>query len=161
MVVQIEENPDAVDLAALNKILVVKAQHDDDATRFTAICWLNTFLAVAADQLLGCFADLIVAVLPGISHENEDIKHAAMACNSRLLQMDLSDKLRTTGLQDVLGAVSNELRSPQVRAPGMPLTLAAIVAHLLPPHGKPVGDILEIRPLLRTGGHMDPGEQSH
>lgn len=110
---QIEELPDSVDFAALNNILVRTAQSADEVTRLTSLQWILSFLSTAGDQLMGCFADLIIAVLPCISHHNKDIREAAMACNKRLLAMDLSSKMRTIGLEAVLAAVSSELRSQQ------------------------------------------------
>jgi hypothetical protein len=43
-ILQIEKSPESTDFAALTKVLVVKAKSSDDATRYTAIRWLNCFL---------------------------------------------------------------------------------------------------------------------
>lgn len=110
---QVGEHPDIVDFPALNAILVDKAHSSNDVTQFTAMRWINVFLQTAPERLLTCFPALIVAVLPCISHRNDEIKDSAMACNTMLLDMDLHAKLDAVALEDVLRAVSSELCSEQ------------------------------------------------
>jgi hypothetical protein len=115
--VQIEKSPESTDFAALTKVLVNKAKSSDDLTRYTAMRWLNCFLTHAIndshDSMLSFLADLIIAVLPCISHTNKDIKDAAVSCNNKLLSLNLSKQLARVGIGPVLTALSYELTSQQ------------------------------------------------
>jgi hypothetical protein len=113
--VQIDRNPEAADFAALTKTLVNKAKSADEITRYTAIRWLNCFLHAEAshDAMLAFLADLIIAVLPCISHAGKDVRDGAIACNNKLLAMDLSKHLAVVGIGPVLTALSYELQSQQ------------------------------------------------
>jgi hypothetical protein len=114
---QIEKTPESTDFEALTRVLVVKAKSSDDATRYTAIRWLNCFLshciAASQDSMMTFMADLIIAVLPCLSHANKDIKDAAVSCNSKLLTLNLSKHLASVGIGPVLTALSYELSSQQ------------------------------------------------
>lgn len=92
-----------------------KAKSTDDITRYTAIRWLNCFLHAPSshDAMLAFLADLLVAVLPCISHSATNVRDAAIACNHRLLTMDLSKHLATVGIGPVLTSLSYELVSQQ------------------------------------------------
>lgn len=113
--VQIDKSPEVTDFAALTKTLVNKAKSSDDITRYSAIRWLNCFLHAPSshDSMLAFLADLIVAVLPCISHSATNVRDAAIACNHRLLTMDLSKHLATVGIGPVLTSLSYELVSQQ------------------------------------------------
>eukprot|EP00892_Ulva_mutabilis_P010669 jgi/Ulvmu1/7975/UM004_0208.1 len=112
---QIAKSPEVTDFAALTKTLVNKAKSADDITRYTAIRWLNCFLLAPSshDSMLAFLADLIVAVLPCISHSASNVRDAAIACNHRLLTMDLSKHLAAVGIGPVLTSLSYELVSQQ------------------------------------------------
>ena len=114
---QIEKSPESTDFAALTRVLVAKAKSSDDATRYTAMRWLNCFLthalACSHDSMATFLADLIIAVLPCVSHANKDIRDAAVSCNSKLLALDVGAHLASTGIAPVLTALSYELTSQQ------------------------------------------------
>jgi hypothetical protein len=112
---QIDRNPELADFAALTKTLVNKAKSSDEITRYTAIRWLNCFLHTESshDSMLAFLADLIIAVLPCISHPGKDVRDGAIACNNKLLAMDLSKHLAAVGVGPVLTALSYELVSQQ------------------------------------------------
>lgn len=114
-VLQIDRNPELADFAALTKTLVNKAKSSDEITRYTAIRWLNCFLHTESshDSMLAFLADLIIAVLPCISHPGKDVRDGAIACNNKLLAMDLSKHLAAVGVGPVLTALSYELVSQQ------------------------------------------------
>lgn len=87
-------------------------------TRYTAIRWLNSFLSnpllpASHDSMMAFMADLIIAVLPCLSHSTKDIKEAASSCNSRLLSLNLAKHLASSGLGPVLTALSSEVASEQ------------------------------------------------
>ena len=63
--------------------------------------------------MLAFLADLIIAVLPCISHPGKDVRDGAIACNNKLLAMDLSKHLAAVGVGPVLTALSYELVSQQ------------------------------------------------
>jgi hypothetical protein len=114
---QIEKSPETTDFAALTRVLVAKAKSSDDATRYTALRWLNCFLTQCIDSsrdaMMSFMAGLVVAVLPCLSHSNRDIKEAAVSCNSTLLSLNLSKHLASVGIGPVLTALSYELTSQQ------------------------------------------------
>jgi hypothetical protein len=116
-VLQIEKSPESTDFSALTRVLVNKAKSSDDLTRYTAMRWLNCFLTHAVDDshdsMLMFLADLIVAVLPCISHTNKDIKDTAVSCNNKLLSLNLSKQLARVGVGPVLTSLSYELGSQQ------------------------------------------------
>ena len=115
--VQIEKSPESTDFAALTKVLVVKAKSADDMTRYSALRWLNSFLShclpASHDSMMAFMADLIIAVLPCLSHSTKDIKEAAVSCNSRLLSLNLSKHLTSVGIGPVLTALRSEVASEQ------------------------------------------------
>ena len=57
----------------LADILVKEAQSADEVTRMTALRWLRAFVIQAKDQLMPYYAIILAAVLPNVSHNNQDI----------------------------------------------------------------------------------------
>lgn len=51
-----------------------KSSSQDEFTRLTAIKWLKEFVAIAPQQLVPQYAEIIGAVLPNISHSSKDIQ---------------------------------------------------------------------------------------
>lgn len=72
------------DFGALAKILVDRAKSRDEGTRLTAIRWLKDFVGLAREQLVPHCAAILGAVLPCISHPNNDIAQvpSTAACPS-------------------------------------------------------------------------------
>jgi len=62
-----------VEYGELADILVKEAQSADEVTRMTALRWLRAFVIQAKDQLMPYYAIILAAVLPNVSHNNQDI----------------------------------------------------------------------------------------
>lgn len=94
---EIQASPN-VEYGELADILVRQAQSADEVTRMTALRWLRAFVTQAKDQLMPYYAIILAAVLPNVSHNNQDIcqvrwclsQHEALAgCNAGMLCLDL------------------------------------------------------------------------
>ena len=75
---EIQASPN-IEYGELADILVRQAQSTDEVTRMTALRWLRAFVIQAKDQLMPYYAVILAAVLPNVSHNNQDIcqvKHA-------------------------------------------------------------------------------------
>ena len=71
-----------IDFHALAVILVDKSSSQDEFTRLTAIKWLKEFVAIAPQQLVPQYAEIIGAVLPNISHSSKDIQQVGPGCTA-------------------------------------------------------------------------------
>lgn len=69
---EIQASPN-VEYGELADILVRQAQSADEVTRMTALRWLRAFVSQAKDQLMPYYAIILAAVLPNVSHNNQDI----------------------------------------------------------------------------------------
>ena len=69
---EIQASPN-VEYGELADILVRQAQSADEVTRMTALRWLRAFVSQAKDQLMPYYAIILAAVLPNVSHTNQDI----------------------------------------------------------------------------------------
>ncbi len=69
---EIQSSPN-VEYGELADILVKEAQSGDEVTRMTALRWLRAFVIQAKDQLMPYYAVILAAVLPNVSHNNQDI----------------------------------------------------------------------------------------
>lgn len=69
---EIQASPN-VEYGELADILVRQAQSADEVTRMTALRWLRAFVSQAKDQLMPYYAIILAAVLPNVSHSNQDI----------------------------------------------------------------------------------------
>ena len=69
---EIQASPN-VEYGELADILVRQAQSADEVTRMTALRWLRAFVTQAKDQLMPYYAIILAAVLPNVSHSNQDI----------------------------------------------------------------------------------------
>ena len=68
--IQASSNVEYVELA---DILVRQAQSADEVTRMTALRWLRAFVSQAKEELMPYYALILAAVLPNVSHNNQDI----------------------------------------------------------------------------------------
>ena len=68
----------------LAEILVRQAQSADEVTRMTALRWLRAFVIQAKDQLMPYYAVILAAVLPNVSHNNQDICQVAVYTEAQL-----------------------------------------------------------------------------
>ena len=69
---EIQSSPN-VEYGELADILVRQAQSADEVTRMTALRWLRAFVIQAKEQLMPYYAVILAAVLPNVSHNNQDI----------------------------------------------------------------------------------------
>lgn len=73
-----------VDYGRMAQILVQRAGSLDEFTRLTSITWINEFVKLAGDQLVPHYADILGAILPCISDEEEKIQVVARETNEEL-----------------------------------------------------------------------------
>ncbi|KAL0036125.1 hypothetical protein WJX79_004382 [Trebouxia sp. C0005] len=106
---EIQSSPN-VEYGELADILVKEAQSADEVTRMTALRWLRAFVIQAKDQLMPYYAIILAAVLPNVSHNNQDICQVALQTNAELLQ--LPDKYEASDSAAILAQVSADLNSP-------------------------------------------------
>ncbi|KAL0055697.1 hypothetical protein WJX82_003331 [Trebouxia sp. C0006] len=106
---EIQSSPN-VEYGELADILVKEAQSADEVTRMTALRWLRAFVIQAKDQLMPYYAVILAAVLPNVSHNNQDICQVALQTNAELLQ--LPDKYEASDSAAILAQVSADLNSP-------------------------------------------------
>ncbi|KAG2708318.1 hypothetical protein I3760_05G186100 [Carya illinoinensis] len=78
------KNSPSVDYGRMAKILVQRAASQDEFTRLTAITWINEFVKLGGDQLVPYDADILGAILPCISDEEEKIRVVARETNEEL-----------------------------------------------------------------------------
>ncbi|KAG6714087.1 hypothetical protein I3842_05G185500 [Carya illinoinensis] len=78
------KNSPSVDYVRMAKILVQRAASQDEFTRLTAITWINEFVKLGGDQLVPYDADILGAILPCISDEEEKIRVVARETNEEL-----------------------------------------------------------------------------
>ena len=80
---EIQASPN-VEYGELADILVRQAQSADEVTRMTALRWLRAFVSQAKDQLMPYYAIILAAVLPNVSHNNQDICQVQCVCSRGL-----------------------------------------------------------------------------
>ncbi|CAK7326807.1 unnamed protein product [Dovyalis caffra] len=78
------KNSPSVDYGRMAEILVKRAASPDEFTRLTAITWINEFVKLGGDQLVPYYADILGAILPGISDKEEKIRVVARETNEEL-----------------------------------------------------------------------------
>ena len=83
---EIQASPN-VEYGELADILVRQAQSADEVTRMTALRWLRAFVTQAKDQLMPYYADILAAVLPNVSHNNQDICQVRNAASNSQTNM--------------------------------------------------------------------------
>lgn len=111
--IEIHATP-TIDFVSLSNILVSKAESSDEFTRLTALKWMKEFVIMASAQLVGRYHHILSAVLPNISHSNQEIQQVAQEANNALLtQAPTDDGASQLDVLKVLEAVSKELLSDQ------------------------------------------------
>ncbi|KAI0492962.1 hypothetical protein KFK09_027238 [Dendrobium nobile] len=80
---EIKNSPN-VDYGRMAEILVQRATSTDEFTRLTSITWINEFVKLGGDQLVPHYADILGAILPCISDEEEKIRVIARETNEEL-----------------------------------------------------------------------------
>ncbi|CAH8363508.1 unnamed protein product [Eruca vesicaria subsp. sativa] len=78
------KNSPSVDYGRMAEILVQRASSPDEFTRLTAITWMNEFVTLGGDQLVHYYADILGAILPCVSDNNEKIREVARETNEEL-----------------------------------------------------------------------------
>lgn len=81
------KNSPSVDYGRMAEILVQRAGSPDEFTRQTAITWINEFVKLGGDQLVPYYADILGAILPCISDDEEKIRVVARETNEELRSM--------------------------------------------------------------------------
>ena len=79
-----------VEYGELADILVRQAQSADEVTRMTALRWLRAFVSQAKDQLMPYYAHILAAVLPNVSHNNQDISQVHCWAHMPLLYFSMA-----------------------------------------------------------------------
>ncbi|CAN6295950.1 unnamed protein product [Urochloa humidicola] len=80
---EIKNSPN-VDYGRMAEILVRRAGSTDEFTRLTSITWINEFVKLGGEQLVPYYADILGAILPCISDEEEKIRVVARETNEEL-----------------------------------------------------------------------------
>ena len=83
---EIQSSP-SVEYGELADILVRQAQSADEVTRMTALRWLRAFVIQAKEQLMPYYAVILAAVLPNVSHNNQDICQVRLTSELCLLYL--------------------------------------------------------------------------
>jgi vacuole morphology and inheritance protein 14 len=80
---EIKNSPN-VDYGRMAEILVRRAGSSDEFTRLTSITWINEFVKLGGEQLVPYYADILGAILPCISDQEEKIRVVARETNEEL-----------------------------------------------------------------------------
>ncbi|XP_024389765.1 protein VAC14 homolog isoform X1 [Physcomitrium patens] len=80
---EIKDAP-SVDYGKMAEILVQRAAAPDEFTRLTSFSWLNEFVKLSGEQLVPYYADILGALLPAISDNEERIRVVAKETNEEL-----------------------------------------------------------------------------
>uniref|UniRef100_A0A0C9S6Q6 TSA: Wollemia nobilis Ref_Wollemi_Transcript_14439_1486 transcribed RNA sequence n=1 Tax=Wollemia nobilis TaxID=56998 RepID=A0A0C9S6Q6_9CONI len=78
------KNSPAVDYGRMAEILVQRSYSADEFTRLTAITWMNEFVKLGGELLIGYYAAILGAILPCISDKEEKIRVVAREINEEL-----------------------------------------------------------------------------
>eukprot|EP00053_Salpingoeca_punica_P015814 m.146505 g.146505 ORF g.146505 m.146505 type:complete len:687 (+) comp16809_c0_seq1:187-2247(+) len=79
---------DEVDFAAIVPILIMYCQSQDQLTKFTAITWVNEFVALAKRKMLPFVAELLGSILPSLASEVDvKIRDLATLTNQNLMKL--------------------------------------------------------------------------
>ncbi|KAK1651929.1 hypothetical protein QYE76_069734 [Lolium multiflorum] len=106
---EIKNSPN-VDYGRMAEILVRRAGSDDEFTRLTSITWINEFVKLGGEQLVPYYADILGAILPCISDEEEKIRVVARETNEELRAMK-SDQTEGFDIGAILIIAERELNS--------------------------------------------------
>ncbi|KAA6422218.1 MAG: VAC14 protein [Trebouxia sp. A1-2] len=132
---EIQSSPN-VEYGELADILVKEAQSADEVTRMTALRWLRAFVIQAKDQLMPYYAIILAAVLPNVSHNNQDI------CQVRALL--IRSRQQVLGhLEVLLPALFDALSGPSDRVVLEALSVQATIAEEQPQFGQVMQQLLE------------------
>ncbi|AQK61882.1 Protein VAC14-like protein [Zea mays] len=92
------------------EILVRRAGSTDEFTRLTSITWINEFVKLGGEQLVPYYADILGAVLPCISDEEEKIRVVARETNEELRAIK-ADPAEGFDIGAILSIAKRELNS--------------------------------------------------
>ncbi|PWZ04770.1 hypothetical protein Zm00014a_017495 [Zea mays] len=106
---EIKNSPN-VDYGRMAEILVRRAGSTDEFTRLTSITWINEFVKLGGEQLVPYYADILGAVLPCISDEEEKIRVVARETNEELRAIK-ADPAEGFDIGAILSIAKRELNS--------------------------------------------------
>ncbi|KAL6648540.1 hypothetical protein ACP70R_012764 [Stipagrostis hirtigluma subsp. patula] len=92
------------------EILVRRAGSSDEFTRLTSITWINEFVKLGGEQLVPYYADILGAILPCISDEEEKIRVVARETNEELRAIK-ADPTEGFDIGAILSIAKRELNS--------------------------------------------------
>ncbi|KAL6867576.1 hypothetical protein ACP4OV_015600 [Aristida adscensionis] len=99
-----------VDYGRMAEILVRRAGSSDEFTRLTSITWINEFVKLGGEQLVPYYADILGAILPCISDEEEKIRVVARETNEELRAIK-ADPTEGFDIGAILSIAKRELNS--------------------------------------------------
>ncbi|CAM0872066.1 unnamed protein product [Alopecurus aequalis] len=106
---EIKNSPN-VDYGRMAEILVRRAGSVDEFTRLTSITWINEFVKLGGEQLVPYYADILGAILPCISDEEEKIRVVARETNEELRAIK-ADQTEGFDIGAILDIAERELNS--------------------------------------------------
>ncbi|XP_039779238.1 protein VAC14 homolog isoform X4 [Panicum virgatum] len=106
---EIKNSPN-VDYGRMAEILVRRAGSTDEFTRLTSITWINEFVKLGGEQLVPYYADILGAILPCISDEEEKIRVVARETNEELRAIN-ADPAEGFDIGAILSIGKRELNS--------------------------------------------------
>uniref|UniRef100_K4A6K3 Vacuolar protein 14 C-terminal Fig4-binding domain-containing protein n=1 Tax=Setaria italica TaxID=4555 RepID=K4A6K3_SETIT len=106
---EIKNSPN-VDYGRMAEILVRRAGSTDEFTRLTSITWINEFVKLGGEQLVPYYADILGAILPCISDEEEKIRVVARETNEELRGIK-ADPTEGFDIGAILSIAKRELNS--------------------------------------------------
>ncbi|NP_001348472.1 Protein VAC14 homolog [Zea mays] len=106
---EIKNSPN-VDYGRMAEILVRRAGSTDEFTRLTSITWINEFVKLGGEQLVPYYADILGAILPCISDEEEKIRVVARETNEELRAIK-ADPTEGFDIGAILSIAKRELNS--------------------------------------------------
>ncbi|KAF7049947.1 hypothetical protein CFC21_058387 [Triticum aestivum] len=106
---EIKNSPN-VDYGRMAEILVRRAGSPDEFTRLTSITWINEFVKLGGEQLVPYYADILGAILPCISDEEEKIRVVARETNEELRAIK-ADQAEGFDIGAILVIAKRELNS--------------------------------------------------
>ncbi|KAK4264056.1 hypothetical protein QN277_029396 [Acacia crassicarpa] len=104
------KNSPSVDYGRMAEILVQRAGSPDEFTRLTAITWINEFVKLGGDQLFLYYADILEAILPCVSDQEEKIRAVARETNEELRAIK-ADPAESFDVGAVLSVARRQLSS--------------------------------------------------
>ncbi|XP_052148456.1 protein VAC14 homolog isoform X1 [Oryza glaberrima] len=106
---EIKNSPN-VDYGRMAEILVRRAGSSDEFTRLTSITWINEFVKLGGEQLVPYYADILGAILPCISDQEEKIRVVARETNEELRAIK-ADPTEGFDIGAILSIAKRELNS--------------------------------------------------